>query len=609
MTSKGFVRRVLAGLLLVSTLFLWNPVLAADVSILASVNRQKVAVGDIVVLTVTIRGATNVSPSLFPSIDGLRLLSTSMSSRITTGTSGFQAEVYHRYNLQALKAGKFEIPPLEFKVGGTSYTTQSLSVEVVEAATPSPSPAPARGDTTTSEKLFLRAFTDITEAYVGQQIPVTLQLCWAGVKISNPRLSPVEAKGLRRVSLSEPVQTFRTIGGSQYNVLELTHIYFPLVPGELRIGPFHIECDLLVPRKSAQRRPPSIDDFFGADIDTLFGSYVRKPVNVTADPITIDVRPIPEDAKPESFSGAVGKFSVIADVKPTDVKVGDGVTITMTVHGEGELEAATAPLAQGSDALRAFPPETSYQVLSNTDRLHTQKVFKQLVIVQDADVREIPALEFSYFDPAVGDYRRVRKGPFPIKVTAAEPSAQAGLQRPTSKKNISLLSRGLFGIRTDAVPLVRSPRKIGSSPVLFAVVLAIPALVASISLVVSRRCERLRFDSAYARAVGARKKALRGLKGADAADTDICSKVARALCGLVADKLNLSPGSVTADSIEAILRSRGATLELVGEVLETLRVCDRGRFSGRATESEETANLLATAHSLIQKLDKVLRKK
>ena len=609
MISKGFVPRIFARLLLISTLFLCNSVLAADVSILASVNRQKVAAGDIVALTVTIRGATSVSPPLFPSIDGLRLLSTSVSSRITTGASGFQAEVYHLYNLQALKAGKFEIPPLEFKVGGASYTTQRVSVEVVDAATPLPSPAATRGDTATAEKLFLRAFTDIAEAYVGQQVPVTLQLCWAGVRISNPRLSLVEAKGFRRVSLSEPVQTFRTIGGSQYNVLELTQIYFPLVPGKLRIGPFHIACDLLVSRKSAQRWPASVDDFFDADIDTLFGSYVRKPVNVTANAITIDVRPIPEDAKPESFSAAVGRFSVLADVKPTDVNVGDGVTITMTVHGEGELEAATAPLVQGSDALRAFPPEISYQVLPNTDRLHTQKIFKQLVIVQDADVREIPTLEFSYFDPAVGDYRKVNRGPFPINVTAAEPSSQAGLRRPISKRNISLLSRGLFGIRTDAVPLVRSPRKISSSPVLFAVVLAIPALVASISLVVSRRCERLRIDSAYARAVGARKKALGGLKGADAADTDICSKVARALCGLVADKLDLSPSSVTADSIEAILRSRGATLELVSEVLATLRVCDRGRFSGRATESEETANLLATAHSLIQKLDKALRKK
>jgi len=609
MSGRRFTHYIAAGLAVVGVELLFGTALAADVSVTASVDRHTVAVGEVFALTVTVRGTTEVSPPLFPSIDGIRLLSSQVSSRITTGVSGFQAEVRHIYRLQALKAGEVEIPPLEFKAGGRSYSSQSISVEVVEAATPSPSPSGASGGEPAGKRLFLRAFADVSEAYVGQQTPVTLQLCWVGVRISSPRLPTFSKEGFREVVLSEPTQTFRSIDGSQCNVLELTRVYFPMIPGRLTIGPFRITCDLLVPRESSSRRPSSIDDFFSSDFDTLFGTYFRKPVEVTAKAVSIDVHPLPEEGRPTSFSGAVGDFSMLAEVKPVEVGVGDGVTLTMTVHGEGDLEAATAALLEESDDLRAFPPEVSYQVLPNTDRLHTQKTFKQLAVVQTADVTKIPSVEFAYFDPAAADYRTIGRGPFPLTVTGNQPGSQLGVEPSTPKSGVSILSRGLFGIKTEAGLFAGPSLDVGSSPLTLAMVLIVPALIVSASWAVSRRLERLRFDHAYARSAGARKRALDGLRGGSGTDPDTCSRAARALCGLVADKLDLSLGSVTTDSIADVLRDCGVSADLAGMVLETLHVCDRGRFSGRSTEHVEDSDVAATARELIKKLDRAIRNK
>lgn len=609
MPLRSLVPKLVVASALVYATFLSESVAAADVSVEASVDRQKVPVGEVFALTVTVRGATNVSPPVFPSVDGIRLLSSRVASRITTGTGGFQAEVNHIYELQAVKVGKVEIPPLAFRAGRTSHPTQRISVEIVEAVSPSPSATASSPPGPPDKRLFLRAFAEVTDAYVGQQVPVTIQLCWAGIRISSPRLHPIQTEGFRRVSLRDAVQTSRTIDGSRYDVVELTEVYFPLIPGRLKIGPFRITCDLLVPRQSTRRWPPSIDEFFDSDIGTFFGNFSRTPIDVTADEILLNVRPLPEEGKPPSFSGAVGNFSVVADVRPTDITPGDGVTVTMTVHGEGDLETATASLVKGSDSLRAFPPDISFHVLQNTDRLHTQKIFKQLVVVQSADVRDIPPVEFSYFNPASSEYVTVSKGPFPVNVTGADTSFLSATQSPVSKSDVSILSRGLFGIKTDVSAITLPQTGFGLSPIVLAAVLGVPLIIVSTSWIVSRKVERLRLDNAYARSLRARKGALAELNlGGDAA-ADTCSKVARALCGFVADKLDLPIGSVTTDSVGNVLLRSGVRGDLVDDVLEVLHECDRGRFSGRSAEPKLTGDLPNKARALIRELDKSIRKK
>ena len=353
--------------------------------------------------------------------------------------------------------------------------------------------------------------------------------------------------------------------------------------------------------------PRSFDDFFSDDFSLFFGGYQRRPVRVTADVLAFDVKPLPEAGKPEGFSGAVGKFEVTVDVKPTQVNVGDGITLTMNVRGEGDLESAAAAMLPSADAFRAFPPEVNFETLPTVDRFRSKKTFKQLVVVQRGDVAQLPAVAFSYFEPGLEDYVTVSEGPFPITV--------AGPARPTGKlsggvalkTDVRLLSRGLFGIRTDVASFTKPSRKLYPSPLVLGFVLALPALATSFAFLISKRVERLRFDSAYARASRARKNALAQLKRGARSDVETCFRVARALSGFIADRLNLTPGAVTADSVSRLLEPTGVSPELVAKASNVLSACDRGRFSGIASGSEESENLTAAARKLIVELDKVIR--
>ena len=60
-------------------------------------------------------------------------------------------------------------------------------------------------------------------------------------------------------------------------------------------------------------------------------------------PLTLDIRPVPSAGQPASFSGAIGRFQVEVDANPKSLRVGDPLSVTLTVRGEGLLETVHPP--------------------------------------------------------------------------------------------------------------------------------------------------------------------------------------------------------------------------------------------------------------------------
>jgi hypothetical protein len=48
---------------------------------------------------------------------------------------------------------------------------------------------------------------------------------------------------------------------------------------------------------------------------------------------------LPEEGRPDNYSGAVGQFVFDVKVKPTEVALGDPITITLQITGEGNVDS------------------------------------------------------------------------------------------------------------------------------------------------------------------------------------------------------------------------------------------------------------------------------
>ena len=134
------------------------------------------------------------------------------------------------------------------------------------------------------------------------------------------------------------------------------------------------------------------------------------------------VRPLPVAGRPSSFVNAIGGgFSIDVQASRTVVSVGEPVELTVRLRGEGALTGLSLPPLGGPDAL----PTAHFHVpdgglAGQIDQETNSKRFTVTVRVKSAEVREIPPISFSYFDPAAGEYRTVESQPVALSVDAGQ---------------------------------------------------------------------------------------------------------------------------------------------------------------------------------------------
>ena len=127
---------------------------------------------------------------------------------------------------------------------------------------------------------------------------------------------------------------------------------------------------------------------------------------LVSDPVGIDVRPLPVDDQPASFTGAIGRFFCDPPRLSTNrLQVGEPVELRVAFHGEGPLSRfapPAAPLSRDWQIVADSPPSTSFTLVPLAD-----------------DVRETPAIPFSYFDPESEQYVDLTIPPLPVTVVGA----------------------------------------------------------------------------------------------------------------------------------------------------------------------------------------------
>jgi hypothetical protein len=127
-----------------------------------------------------------------------------------------------------------------------------------------------------------------------------------------------------------------------------------------------------------------------------------------------------------------------------------------------------------------------------------------------------------------------------------------------------------------------------------------------------RHRDHLEGDVAYARGRRASRVAKKRLAQARtlAAGADpraFYAEVARALKGLVSDRLNLAEAGLQAGELERRLRSHGVDEETVRETMACLDHCDRQRFAPPSGDPGEEARFLERVTSLMSSLDRAIR--
>lgn len=562
-----------------------------------------VGLGQSFVLNVEVTGAQRIdNDPVIPTLTGFaQYLGSGSSTNMQMGGGRTIVSLTIQYRYQALVEGTFAIPPVDVVVGGETLRTEALQLIISSAPPPQQQDRRAVGGGAQEvgpEDLFVTAEASRTTVRDGEPLVVEYRI-WTSVDVSQYSFTSLpEPQGFWVEDITpagQPQVEQRTRNGREYASAVIRRVAMvPTGSGPRTLDPLGIEAQVRV-RNS---RDP-FEGVFGRS--SLFGTSV-VPISVLSNPIELDIQALPEGA-PQPFSGVVGALSVTSSLDRDSVAANDAVTLTVIVSGRGNIRGVPAPELNVPPDFEVFPPEISQVTNASTSGVTGSKTFEFVMIPRVGGSRAIPSIEMGYFDLAAGEYRTAASDPLPLTI-AAVGDASYGF----SRLNIDPQRQDIRFIRLDVPVLRRMDQNIFSGAAFWMLAL-LPLMGIAGALGLRKHQDRLLGDVAYARGRSAGKVAKKRLTEARrlAGKSDyraFYAEVARALRGLVADKLNVAEAGMQMNHLEAGVKRAGVADAQVSELRSCLELCDRQRFAPPSDDPGEKTRLLDRVGGLMTALDR-----
>ena len=395
-----------------------------------------------------------------------------------------------------------------------------------------------------------------TSVYVGQQ--ATYQI---GVFLSedvrqrlrrNPEFVPPDVRSMVTYDLPAPARPLlRSEAGREYDVHVFQRALFPLTAGTHVIAPARLSYAL-----------------------PLSSSFFSREENHSARTLgfTIVARDPPTAGRPAGWEGAVGRLQMKARVDTSRTRVGDPLTLTVTVSGVGNVSllprpALAVPWAETVNGAERVTIDTTSPLVQG------RKDFEWVVTPRREGSVEIPEVRYPYWNPYTERYEVALSRAIPLRVApgtlAAAPTmgADAEPRLPLRARYRGALSRPLpaspvFWLGLAAVPL--------------------PALALGIAARPRRRRRVAPIDAVARFAAGAEHSA---------------AELRRAFAGAIAERTGVGAATMTdGRAFVRALRRTGVTDEGARRAQLLLAELDRAVYGGEGAPAapDMAARALAT---------------
>jgi hypothetical protein len=148
---------------------------------------------------------------------------------------------------------------------------------------------------------------------------------------------------------------------------------------------------------------------------------------------TLEVKQIPDEGRPPSFGGTVGRgFTLAVTADRSVVRVGDPITLSIDLRGEG-LETAALPSLDREGMLAGSDFHVPVGEVVG-EREGDVKRFHAVVRVKDASVAGIPALAFSWFNPESERFETTHSRPIALSVSEGQVVGAGDVARAPSEQ-------------------------------------------------------------------------------------------------------------------------------------------------------------------------------
>jgi hypothetical protein len=456
-------------------------------------------------------------------------------------------------------------------------TNQPLKLTV----TPPNSPPPAAVNSG-SEVAFMRLTLPEKEVYPGEVLAARLDFYLRDdvQNFGNFQFTATPADGFAVGKMAQGNRQQVQIGNRVYTDIPLSLALTVTKQGPVSIGPFTASAVIVVP-SSDQRR-----DFFGRPIGE------QRQVTLASDTLTTQSLPLPTENKPPNFNGAVGSYTMTVTAGPTNVAVGDPITVRVQISGHGAFDALTLPDQPAWRDFKTYPPTSKVET---GDQLGLQgtKTFEQIVTPQNTDVHELPAFSFSFFDPGAKTYRTLAQPPVQLAVQSSgtTPAPMIAATKTANSQNpppqdILPIKEQIGALTQAGPPLLTRPAFLAAQ--------SVPVLAWLAAFVWRKRTDslannpRLRRQRRVARLVRGGLNDLRRLAAENSSD-EFFATLFRLLQEQLGERLDCPASSITEAVIDERLVLLGAPEATLAGLRELFQLCNQARYAPMRTSGELAA--------------------
>jgi hypothetical protein len=567
---------------------------ADDATATATLSSGTTSPGQPVELQIQVSGARQVEVPQQISVDGLSIVHTGQSTQFQMNNFNITTSATHTYTVTPQRAGKFVIPGVSLDIGGKKLTTNSVTLEVSGsgvagggasggASSGGSTAQPGAPDEVNGKLAFCELIVPKQSAYVGEAIPVELRV-YVDDRVSwRPEQPPTLAgEGLTSRKFTEPRQDKVSKDGRTFNLVTYKTSITPAKAGNLSAGPAQLQCIMQLPRPRPAL-PRGFDDFF----NDPFGAFaVPQHVLLKSDPTPIEAKPLPTVDQPKTFEGAVGQFSLATKVNAQKVHLGDPVTMTLKVTGRGNFDRVSAPRMIEESGWRSYPPSSDFKE-DDVVGISGTKTF-EMVLIPDEKKTQLPAVQFSYFDPIAKKYVTLTSDITPIVVEGQNPPVVAQAPAPgshvTATPEATANSSDIHYIRADVARWGKSFDPIYYRRVFWVAQVA-PALALLGFIGVQWRRVRMQDENATRLASLRRERGelMKVLKRSDACAQEFFDAAARCI-GI--DTALVTGGSTTGVHAAEACASRALDAETARQIAAIFATVDELRYAGRSIRDE-----------------------
>ncbi|MBD3420124.1 MAG: hypothetical protein GF398_08415 [Chitinivibrionales bacterium] len=573
-------------------------------------DRTKVALGEQIVLTVKIESANDLkgAPAIkLPDSEHYSVVRSSGPSRssmtqIVNGKVSHSISLTYTYHIAPRKTGAFTFPALSIKLKNQTLSSQPFRVSVTNKAVKNP-----------DVKVYLIAGK--RTCYVGEQVHLTLkvakkansaaELVREGFITIIDRISESLGRGFSVNALFDrlPEATAERIEGEVYHVFKLHYALFPQRSGAytIRAIPFqYVERQRVRSRRGID---PFFDGFFG-----MRDQIRQVPKTVLTSTITFTVKSLPPG--PPSFSGAVGKFRLEADIQPRSVPTGESATLSIKLAGNSRPNSMGEVTLPDLSSFEIFTPEKHAWQDTTATGIHGRKSYKYLIIPKEAGDLAVPPVVWTYFDPDAATYTTLSSDTFHLRISKGKDGGKQSSTRYMTQAEIREVGKDIRYIKT-VTDITNQPTKPYTNPIFF-ILYPLPFLLGLFSALYKVQSGRSKDEAAGLRQKAARRafKDIQAIEKEQAGLSfkEMLSRIAGVIERYISHKFGFSATGKMLGELKQELIDRGIAEKVVSDLTEYIEQMDRYRFGGSSPGENDKSEMLAKTRSFVQQLDKSPKK-